>query len=282
MEVIRSIRKMQKTAMSAKLSGKKIGFVPTMGALHDGHLSLVRSARKDSDIVVVSVFVNPIQFSANEDLSVYPRDIRHDRQLLIKEKVDYLFMPDVSEMYPPDFSTDIREDKLSTALCGKYRPGHFRGVCTVVAKLFNIVLPDTAYFGKKDYQQAAVIKRMTLDLGYNIKIKTVPIVREPDGLAMSSRNVYLSEDERRTAARIYEILKAARAEVKCGVRKRSDLKLFISEKFVLYNIKTQYIEVCSVTDLSPIVEITDKAVILVAVFVGKTRLIDNLEINILQ
>ncbi|MDD5080604.1 MAG: pantoate--beta-alanine ligase [Candidatus Omnitrophica bacterium] len=282
MEVIRSIRKMQKTAMSAKLSGKKIGFVPTMGALHDGHLSLVRSARKDSDIVVVSVFVNPIQFSANEDLSVYPRDIRHDRQLLIKEKVDYLFMPDVSEMYPPDFSTDIREDKLSTALCGKYRPGHFRGVCTVVAKLFNIVLPDTAYFGKKDYQQAAVIKRMTLDLGYNIKIKTVPIVREPDGLAMSSRNVYLSEDERRTAARIYEILKAARAEVKCGVRKSSDLKLFISEKFVLYNIKTQYIEVCSVTDLSPIVEITDKAVILVAVFVGKTRLIDNLEINILQ
>lgn len=252
MILIRSVHKLQKLIYKEKHKGKRISFVPTMGALHDGHLSLVRAARKAGDILVVSIFVNPIQFGPKEDYKRYPRPFSRDRKLLEENKVDILFHPRVEDMYPKDYSTYVVEEKLSNTMCGLSRPGHFKGVCTVVLKLFNIVQPDIAFFGQKDYQQALIIKRMVRDLNLPIKIKIMPTVREPDGLAMSSRNQYLSPEERKRAVLLYKSLLAGRP-----------LKGFKLDYFVKVDKDT----------LQPSKKPT---LLAIAGWIGKTRLIDNI------
>ena len=224
MQVIERIKEMQEVSSKLRQEGKSIGFVPTMGALHEGHLSLVRMARKDNDIVVVSVFVNPTQFGPNEDFEKYPRDFEGDRKKLEKENVDIVFYPHADEMYPPNYKTYVEVEDITTRLCGAFRPGHFRGVTTVVTKLFNIVKPTRAYFGKKDYQQFKVIKRMVEDLNMDIEIIPGEIVREPDGLAMSSRNQYLSPEERKDALALYNSLQLAKELIQKGERDPKKLK----------------------------------------------------------
>jgi len=205
-------------------SGKSIGFVPTMGYLHKGHLSLVEAARKENDVVVVSIFVNPTQFGPNEDYNRYPRDLERDLRLLEPIGVDYVFNPSVEEMYPAMYSTYVEEVELSKYLCGASRPGHFRGVCTVVTKLFNIVKPTKAYFGQKDAQQFRVLRRMVRDLNMDVEMIEMPIVREEDGLAMSSRNVYLSPEERKEATRLYKSLLKAKELIESGERDVQKIK----------------------------------------------------------
>ncbi len=206
MKIIRSIKEMAGFSQKLHIKGKAIGFVPTMGALHEGHFSLIRQAHKENDIVVVSVFVNPIQFGPKEDYRCYPRNLKSDTRLCEKAGADVIFCPDVQDMYPDNYKTYIEVYDLSNILCGKFRPGHFKGVATVVAKLFNIVNPTVSYFGQKDAQQAIIIKKMAEDLHIPIKIKVMPIVREKDGLAMSSHNIYLNKDERQDAIVLYQTL----------------------------------------------------------------------------
>lgn len=208
MVVVKNIDEMKKICRELRKE-KTIGFVPTMGYLHEGHLSLVRRSKKENDITVVSIFVNPTQFGPNEDYNSYPRNLNRDASLLEKEDVDYVFIPEIEQMYPKDYSTYINEESLSRHLCGRSRPGHFRGVCTVVTKLFNIVKPNRAYFGQKDAQQFRVIRRMVRDLNMDVEVIECPIVREPDGLAMSSRNIYLSTEERNQALALNRSLKIA-------------------------------------------------------------------------
>lgn len=210
MVVVQKIQEMKEIAKKLKKEGKSIGFVPTMGYLHEGHLSLVRLSKQQNDITIMSIFVNPIQFGPNEDYDRYPRDFERDKSLAEKEGVDYIFYPSVEEMYPEDFKTVVSVKKITEIMCGKSRPGHFDGVATVVLKLFNIVNPDRAYFGQKDAQQLAVIKQMVKDLNLDVEIVPCPIVREQDGLAMSSRNVYLSEEERKSATVLYRALNLAK------------------------------------------------------------------------
>ncbi|RMG01384.1 MAG: pantoate--beta-alanine ligase [Nitrospirae bacterium] len=206
MEIIRNVRMMRQTASALRGGEKTIGFVPTMGALHEGHLSLVKRAREENDITVVSIFVNPTQFGPGEDLEKYPRDIEGDMEKLEAEGVDILFLPEAVDIYPEGYSTYVNVEGITEGLCGRFREGHFRGVATVVTKLFNIVRPTTAYFGQKDYQQSLVIKRLVRDLNFDIDIVVCPTVREPDGLAMSSRNQYLNEEERQAATVIFKTL----------------------------------------------------------------------------
>jgi pantoate--beta-alanine ligase len=225
MEIIRIPRIMRETSRRLHTQGKSIGFVPTMGALHEGHLFLIKSARMENDVVVASIFVNPTQFGPNEDFEKYPRDLEGDTMKLRDAGVDILFAPDAASIYPEGFSTFIEVKGLSDKLCGKFRPGHFRGVSTIVNKLFNLVMPVRAYFGQKDFQQALIIKKMIRDLNINVECVSCATMRENDGLAMSSRNKYLSEDERRTAAVIYKTLRHASEMIKGGsdfgsVRKR--------------------------------------------------------------
>lgn len=246
MILIKSIPRLQKIIQ--KYSHKRISLVPTMGALHEGHLSLIRAARKKSDIVVVSIFVNPIQFGPKEDYKRYPRPFNKDKKLL---DADILFHPDVKEMYPDGYSTYVSEERLSNTMCGLSRPGHFKGVCTVVLKLFNIVQPDIAFFGQKDYQQALIIKRMVRDLNLPIKIEIMPTVREPDGLAMSSRNKYLSQAERKKAVILYQSL---------------------LERKKPRGIKLDYFVRVDKDTLRPR---KDGRLLAVAGWVGKTRLVDN-------
>ncbi len=283
MIVARSIPKVREIVNRAKRKAKIVGFVPTMGALHEGHLSLVRRARKECDFVVVSIFVNPTQFGPQEDFSRYPRNFKQDKLLLEKEGVDLVFYPTVSTMYPQQFSTYVEETSLSKYLCGKYRPGHFKGVCTVVAKLFNIVQPDVAYFGQKDFQQAQIIKRMVRDLNFPIKIKVLPIVREKDGLAMSSRNYYLTPSQRKKASFLYQALLLAKKFIQRGERDSSYLKKEL-ENFIKRNIpeaKIDYIAFVSPSTLKDIDKITKgKVLVALAVHVGKARLIDNILINV--
>ena len=283
MIVALKIEKVREIVKKAKKKGKLIGFIPTMGALHEGHLSLVRRARKECDFVVVSIFVNPTQFGAGEDLHTYPRDFKKDKNLLKKEGVNLVFYPKVSTMYPKDFSTYVEEVSLSKYLCGKFRPGHFRGVCTVVVKLFNIVTPDIAYFGQKDFQQAQIIKRMVRDLNFPIKIKILPIIREKDGLAMSSRNSYLSPYQRKVAPYLYKSLILAKELI---LKKRYSPSKIRKEvkKVIKENIpyaKIDYVEIVSPTTLRRIKKI-DKGEILVAVavYLGKARLIDNILVRV--
>ncbi|MBT1247838.1 MULTISPECIES: pantoate--beta-alanine ligase [unclassified Thermosipho (in: thermotogales)] len=277
MVIVEKVDEMKK--ISRSLNGKSIGFVPTMGYLHEGHLSLVRAARKENDVVVVSIFVNPTQFGPNEDYDNYPRNLERDLKLLESESVDYVFIPTNEEMYEKDFSTYVEEVSLSKFLCGAKRPGHFRGVCTVVTKLFNIVRPTRAYFGQKDAQQFRVLRRMVRDLNFDVKLKEMPIVREKDGLAMSSRNIYLTKEERKEATRLYKSLLKAKELVKSGV---VDVKIIRDEMRKILEhplLKIDYIEIVDEENLMPVEIIDRKVVVAIAVFVGKARLIDNIIIG---
>lgn len=261
--------------------GKTIGLVPTMGYLHEGHLSLIRASGKECDVIVVSLFVNPTQFGPKEDFNKYPRDNKRDISLLEKERTDVLFMPSEKDIYPEGPAVEIRaREQLANALCGASRPGHFDGVVTVVAKLFDIVNPDAAYFGQKDAQQVIVIKGMVDDLKMDVDIRTLPIVREKDGLAMSSRNTYLSADERQQALSIFRGLEKARENIASGERSAGKTKEKILGILSEYkDVKVDYVEVVDAERLTPLKNIDGKALIAVAAFVGNTRLIDNILIG---
>lgn len=277
MKNIKNINILRQHLKSLRKKGKTIGFVPTMGYLHEGHLSLVRKAREDNDIVVVSIFINPTQFSPAEDFNQYPRNLKRDLKLL-KGLADIVFTPSEMSLYQKDFSTFVEVKGLSDILCGKSRKGHFIGVATVVMKLFNIVSPDTAYFGQKDAQQAAIIKKMVSDMNFDIALKVLPVVREKDGLAMSSRNVYLSEKERADAVVLFQALKSAQRLVTLkGVKDvkkiREALLDLISRKDTA---KIDYIEIVDARTFEPLKTVSKDALLLMAVFIGSTRLIDNI------
>jgi pantoate--beta-alanine ligase len=276
MEVIESISEMKNLVKEWKQQGLSIGFVPTMGYLHEGHLALVRRAKELSDRVVVSIFVNPIQFAPGEDYQRYPRDLERDKALLEKEGVDVLFSPKAEEMYPPGFQTYVEVKELSSGLCGRYRTGHFVGVATVVLKLFNIVQPDIAVFGEKDYQQLKVIQRMVQDLNLDVKIIPHPTVREEDGLAMSSRNTYLSPEERKSAIALYKALNLAEELINQGERRVATLKEKLKEFIESFPYtKVQYIEFVHPETLKEVERVDEPTLLALAVFVGKARLIDN-------
>lgn len=281
MEVITSVSEMQSRAAKLRSDGKVIGFVPTMGYFHEGHLSLMRRARSECDIVVVSIFVNPIQFVPGEDYERYPRDVERDLRMAEGVGVDIVFHPSVEEMYPEGYATYVNVERLTEGLCGAFRPGHFRGVTTVVAKLFNIVMPHRAYFGEKDYQQLVVIKRMVRDLNFPIEIVPCPTVREEDGLAMSSRNVYLLPDERKAALSLSRGLMAAQKMFMSGERDAATLKRIVEEHLRSSElVRPQYVEVVDAETLEPIERVERDAVIAVAAFVGKARLIDNVILRV--
>ncbi len=276
MEIVTSIDQMKEFSERWKQEGKVISFVPTMGYLHDGHLALMKMARKKGDILVISIFVNPVQFGPGEDFERYPRDIERDKRLAESVGVDVIFMPEVSDMYPDEFQTYVEVTKISQPLCGKSRPGHFRGVTTVVAKLFNIVKPHVAVFGEKDYQQLQVIKRMVKDLNMDVEILGHPIVREEDGLAMSSRNVYLSPEERKVALRISRSLETARNLVKSGVKSSEEVLHEVRRILTPDDkLKIDYVEIRDPENLEEVSEIISPALLAIAAFVGKARLIDN-------
>ncbi len=281
MEIIRTPRIMQDVAGTHRMHGRTVGFVPTMGALHEGHLSLVRMCREENDVVVVSIYVNPTQFGPAEDLSKYPRDFDGDRDKLKKENVDILFLPDDSLMYPKGFSAFVEVGGLSERLCGAYRPGHFRGVATVVAKLFHIVSPVRAYFGQKDFQQTLVIKKMVRDLNSAVDVVTCPTIREPDGLAMSSRNAYLGAEERKAAAVIYRALSEGAEGVKSGIIEGSVLKKVMRDALRTEPLVSE-IQYCSAYDpesLDEVEQISTEALLAIALKIGATRLIDNMLVN---
>ena len=272
-----TIAETRATCRAARASGRRLGLVPTMGALHEGHLSLVRVAKATCDAVAVSIFVNPTQFGPNEDLSRYPRPFERDCQLLEKEGIDILFAPRVEEIYPPGAVSWVLVEGLSEKLDGGSRPGHFRGVTTIVAKLFHIVEPNVAFFGQKDAAQLAVIRRMVQDLNFPVEIVACPIVREPDGLAMSSRNAYLNRDERVRARVLQRALQETREQFLAG--ERSAAKLISIGKEVLAGepeVRLDYFEIVDPDTLEPIERVSQKALVAVAAFVGRTRLIDNL------
>lgn len=279
MRLVEKVEEMKEVAQTLRRQGKIIGFVPTMGYLHAGHLSLVRAARSETAITVVSIFVNPIQFGPKEDFHRYPRDLSRDRAMLEAEGVDYLFYPSSEEMYPPGFKTYVEVTRLQDVLCGRSRPGHFRGVATVVLKLFNIVSPDLAYFGQKDAQQAIIIQQMVRDLNLDVKIKVLPIVRDDDGLALSSRNAYLSQEERRAALAIPRSLKEAVRLVASGEKRAEAIRSQI-EKVIggEPRLRIDYVEVVHPEKLTPVEMIDEGCLIAVAVYCGQTRLIDNVKI----
>lgn len=259
-----------------KKRDKTIGFVPTMGALHDGHLSLIDRSHTYNDLTVASIFVNPLQFGPKEDFSRYPRPLRKDAALCRRAGVDYLFCPRFNAMYPADFNTSVSVERLSQPLCGRLRPGHFKGVSTVVAKLFNIVKPDVAYFGQKDFQQTRVIMQMVEDLNMAIEIEVMPIVREQDGLAMSSRNSYLDSRQRQDAVVLYEALKQAERFVKAGERSSRNIIARMKDLIkIKKSVKLDYIAVIDPKTLLPTEKIISGSVVALAAWVGKTRLIDN-------
>lgn len=281
MEIIRIPRVMRETSKGHLLHGRSIGFVPTMGALHEGHLSLVRVSKQENNITVVSIFVNPLQFGPSEDYNKYPRDIEGDMEKLEKEGTDILFLPEKEHIYPEGFSTTVEVQGLSNRLCGAFRPGHFRGVATVVTKLFNIVSPTRAYFGQKDYQQTLIIKRLVQDLDMDIEIVVCPTVRESDGLAMSSRNLYLNERERTAATVLYKALQAGYEAIKFGIIEKEKIKgvmheIVSSEPLVT---EVQYLSVYDPLDLEE-PDVVKKPVLLAgAIKIGSTRLIDNILVD---
>jgi len=281
MEVISKINKLKAVVKKAHCVGHKIGFVPTMGALHDGHISLVQHARTVSDIVIASIFVNPTQFGPNEDYQKYPRNLSHDVEILTKYDVDYVFAPAVEEIYPEGFETYIEVKDLSEKLCGLSRPGHFKGVTTVVSKFFAVVDPTYAFFGQKDAQQLAIIKKMVADLNIPLSVYSCPIIRENDGLAMSSRNSYLNEKERRSATVLYRALKLAASLILRGEKKvekiRSEMiKMLDSEPLA----QIDYVEFVDFKNLDAVNEINGDVLIALAVFIGPTRLIDNIVVSV--
>ena len=272
-KIIKTIQEMQNT----KLSGK-VGFVPTMGFLHKGHLSLIRAAKRDCDTVVVSIFVNPSQFGPNEDLSQYPRDFVQDVKLLSGLEVDYIFFPTEKEMYPDDFKTWVNVDKITTILCGKSRPIHFQGVTTIVAKLMNIVNPDMMFMGEKDFQQIVVLEQMIRDLNFKTKIVRCPLIREKDGLAMSSRNKYLSEKGRQEALCLYLSLLQAKSEFQNGNFDSLSMKKKMEKLIHKNNGIIDYIEFVDPTSLESKAKVRKGDRVLLAVWIEDTRLIDNMEI----
>ena len=280
MQIIKSIKEMQKWSMDRKKEGKLVAVVPTMGFLHEGHLSLIDAARANgADAVVVTIFVNPIQFAPNEDFDSYPRDFEHDAALLREKNVDAVFAPTVTEMYPAPVTCMVVENKLSKGLCAKTRPTHFNGVTTVVAKLFNATLPDIAVFGQKDAQQARVLKRMVRDLNFPIRMVVAPIVREADGLAKSSRNKYLSPEERERALVLSRSLRTAKAMADAGERDLAKLTAFIAKEIEASGGKVDYAEAVDAEDLEPVSEKGEKPVMIaLAAWFGTTRLIDNIEL----
>jgi pantoate--beta-alanine ligase len=277
MRVITSIPKMQQFSLRERRKGKTIGFVPTMGALHQGHLSLIRCARKENDLVVTSIFVNPAQFGPKEDFKKYPRSLKRDSRLCRACGVDLIFYPQAKAIYPPGYLTYITVEKLSDKLCGRSRPGHFKGVATIVAKLFNIVQPDNAYFGQKDAQQSIIIKSMVSDLDMPVKIRVLPTVREKEGLALSSRNLYLKPNERKDALVLSKALKVARGLIKKGIK--DSAKISAKMKQVIRRAKSarvDYISIVDLENLEPLKIIRGKCMIALAVRIGRTRLIDNI------
>ena len=276
MRVIEKIQEMRDWSDAERRKGRLIVLVPTMGFLHEGHLSLVRDGKKRGDRLVVSLFVNPTQFGPQEDYASYPRDFERDRSLLEREGVDVLFSPSAEAMYPDGRQTYVDVGKLGERLCGEFRPGHFRGVATVVAKLFNIVQPHVAIFGVKDYQQLQVIRRMARDLNLGVEVVGHPTVRAPDGLALSSRNSYLTDAERQAALSLYRALKKAEALVLAGERdNRTILDAACAEIEREPLARIQYAKLCHPETLENVEKIASEAVLALAVFVGKTRLIDN-------
>lgn len=273
---------MQDTSRGHLLHGRSIGFVPTMGSLHEGHLSLIRRSRQENDITAVSIFINLKQFGPSEDFQKYPRDLEGDAEKLRQAEADILFMPDVSSIYPDGFCTYIGVDKLSDKLCGAFRPGHFRGVATVVAKLFNIARPTRAYFGQKDFQQTVIIKNMVRDLNMGIEIVVCPTVREHDGIAMSSRNVYLNAEERKAAGIINKSLIQTTEMIKSGIIDVEHIKRFMNKKLSEEPLITeiQYASVYEPETLDELVRVEKEALIAVAVKIGETRLIDNILVKI--
>ena len=276
MRIISNSIFLQKEVARLKRKGKTIGFVPTMGYFHEGHLSLIRRARCECDVVVVSIFVNPLQFGPREDLKEYPRNLNKDISLC-RRYTDILFFPSAKTMYPQDFLTSVEVKNLGNILCGFSRPGHFKGVITVVNKLFNIVTPDMAYFGQKDAQQAIIIKKMVRDLNMPIKINVLPIVREYDGLAMSSRNTYLSVKKRKDALVLYSSLMLARDLTrKGGINCREIISIMRRLISKTKGTKIDYISIVDLKTLTPLKTIKKEALVLLAVFIGKIRLIDNM------
>ena len=275
MRVVRTIADLRAMLRPLREEGKRIGFVPTMGFLHEGHAALIRQSAARCDATVVSIFVNPTQFAPSEDLASYPRDLERDQNICLEADASVLFLPEVAEIYPTGFQTHIEPGRLADPLCGRFRPGHFRGVATVVAKLFNMVQPDLAFFGQKDFQQTVVIRRMARDLNLPVDVVVVPTVREADGLALSSRNTYLDEDARRRALLLSQGLLAAKDAFEAGERLGTEL-LRIARAPMTGVDSIQYLELVDAQSLEPIQGQVDRTTALcVAAYVGSTRLIDN-------
>lgn len=277
MQIIVDLQQMQTLALQARAVGKTIAFVPTMGYLHQGHLSLLEEGRRRGDVLVLSIFVNPTQFGPHEDLDRYPRNFARDEELARQAGVDWLFFPNSLDIYPPGYATTVNvAGSLTDILEGASRPGHFQGVATVVAKLFNLVQPHLALFGQKDFQQLAVIRRMATDLNLPVEIIGMPIVREIDGLAMSSRNVYLSADERRQALAISTVLRQAAAAVAAGERSsQALLRMAVARLTQEPDLRIDYLKICRAATLEDVAQVENDSVFLVAVRIGQTRLIDN-------
>ena len=277
MNILKTVEETRRATREARAQGKRIGFVPTMGALHAGHISLVRAAKAQSDFVAVSIFVNPTQFGPKEDYSKYPRTFESDRELLESEVVDLIFAPSVQEMYPSGAATYVTVEGLSEKLDGRSRPGHFRGVSTIVSKLLHVIEPDVAFFGQKDAAQVAIIRRMVRDLDFAVEIVVCPIVREPDGLAMSSRNAYLDPEQRQSALALHRSLLRIEGLAKNG---ETDVaRLVAAGKNTLAeepSIRLDYLEIVDPETLDPITIVSPGALVAVAAYVGSTRLIDNL------
>jgi pantoate--beta-alanine ligase len=282
MELIRIPRIVQDTCRKYLVKGRTLGFVPTMGALHDGHLSLIRRARMENDVTAVSIFVNPLQFSASEDLGRYPRNLDEDTRKIRNLDVDILFVPDENVMYPQGFATRVTVEALSGKLCGRFRPGHFEGVATVVAELLNIVSPTRAYFGQKDFQQSAIIRRMVKDLHFGVEIVVCPTIREHDGLAMSSRNSYMDEAQRQAASALYRCLTRAADAINAG--ERSPLRIKELMTAVLSSepqiVQVDYASVYNPETLDEVKRIEGETLLAVAARLGDTRLIDNFIVNV--
>lgn len=280
MQVIKTIEELKRIVREKKLSGESIGFVPTMGYLHKGHVALMGKARLDNDFVVVSIYINPTQFGKGEDIQSYPCDLDRDLNVCRDSQIDLVFTPSNDEIYKEGFKTYINVREISAPLCGSFREGHFEGVATIVAKLFNIVNPHRAYFGKKDYQQLKVIERMAMDLNFDTEIIGIETVRDDDGLATSSRNIYLDTDEREEARYIYISLCKAERLLKDGLKNSEQIKKAMREVLDTKDlIKIQYIEIVDPQTLKPVENINEEALVAIAAYVGKARLIDNLLIS---
>ncbi|MDD3519710.1 MAG: pantoate--beta-alanine ligase [Actinomycetota bacterium] len=286
MQIIKNKNEISRIVGKLKKEGKKIGLVPTMGALHEGHLSLIKRCKEECDITIISIFVNPVQFGPNEDFARYPRDFERDREMASQEEVDIIFYPEPGEMYGDRHLTYVNVEKMEKIMCGKFRPGHFKGVCTVVLKLFNIIIPDNAYFGMKDFQQLAILKKMVSDLDINIQIVGCETVREPDGLALSSRNAYLNQEERKNANILFQAINLAESEVRQGrsvkTARISAVKMLKECSFVK---KIDYFDIRDPVELKALKnpgKQNMKILIASAIWFGKTRLIDNKVVEMSQ